>query len=89
MTTLVLYTKNNCPYCAKAKAFLQIREVEFREINIDTNSEAKDWVIKNNHKTMPQIYYDDYTVDSPKIFVEGGYDGLAKLTPREFAQKID
>ena len=78
--TLVLYTKNNCGYCMQAKALLNKRKVDYTEINIEEDTEARDFVINEGHRTMPQIYKQDGS-----LFVEGGYNGLKSY----FDQQLD
>ena len=70
---LTLYTKNNCGYCVQAKTLLKNNNIPFEEVNIETNEEAKNFVITEGHRTMPQIYKDG------KLFVEGGFTGLRDL----------
>ena len=67
---LTLYTKNNCGYCLQAKALLKNNDIPFEEVNIEVDATAKDFVITEGHRTMPQIYKDG------KLFVEGGFTGL-------------
>ena len=70
---LTLYTKNNCGYCIQAKTLLKNNDIPFEEVNIETNEEAKNFVITEGHRTMPQIYKEG------KLFVEGGFTGLRDL----------
>lgn len=70
---LTLYTKNNCGYCLQAKALLKNNDIPFEEVNIETNEEARNFVITEGHRTMPQIYKEG------KLFVEGGFTGLKDL----------
>lgn len=70
---LTLYTKNNCGYCLQAKALLKNNDIPFEEVNIETDTNAKEFVITEGHRTMPQIYKDG------KLFVEGGFTGLKDL----------
>lgn len=70
---LTLYTKNNCGYCLQAKALLKNNDIPFEEVNIEVDATAKDFVITEGHRTMPQIYKDG------KLFVEGGFTGLKDL----------
>ena len=70
---LTVYSKNNCPFCVQAKSLLQLKGVEFEEIKIDEDSEAREFVLGEGHRTVPQIYKDG------KLFVEGGFNGLRKL----------
>lgn len=80
---LTLYTKNNCGYCMQAKALLKNNNIEFEEINIEENPEARDFVINEGHRTMPQIYKDG------KLFVEGGYTGLRDLGVPVIKEKLN
>lgn len=68
--TLTLYTKNNCGFCLQAKALLNNKEIDYTEINIETDADAREFLISEGHRTMPQIYKDG------KLFVEGGFQGL-------------
>jgi glutaredoxin 3 len=78
---ITVYSKNNCPFCVQAKNLLKLKGVEFEEIKIDEDTSAKDFVLSEGHRTVPQIYQDG------KLLVEGGYQGLAKQ-PAEFFQTI-
>ena len=71
--TLVVYSKNNCPACTKAKELLKLKGLEFRVVNTDEDFEAFDFLISKGHRTFPQIYNEDGT-----LFVEGGFAGLEK-----------
>jgi glutaredoxin-like protein NrdH len=73
-----VYSKNNCPYCTQAKNLLKSRGVAFEEINIEERPEAREFILAEGHRTMPQIYQDG------KILVAGGYMGLAKQLPEFF-----
>jgi len=70
---LTLYSKNNCGYCLQAKALLKNNDIPFEEVNIDTDDVAREFVINEGHRTMPQIYQEG------KLFVEGGFAGLSEL----------
>ena len=70
---LTLYSKNNCGYCLQAKALLKNNDSPFEEVNIDTDDVAREFVINEGHRTMPQIYREG------KLFVEGGFAGLNEL----------
>lgn len=70
---LTLYTKNDCGYCVQAKALLKNNDIPFEEVNIEADANAKEFVITEGHRTMPQIYKDG------KLFVEGGFTGLKDL----------
>ena len=70
---LTLYTKKNCGYCLQAKALLNNNNIPYEEVNIELDDAAKNFVINEGHRTMPQIYFNG------KLFVEGGYTGLNGL----------
>jgi glutaredoxin len=74
---LKVYSKSNCPACDKAKALLKRYNVEYEELLIDKSNEAKEFVLAEGHRQVPQLYYKD------KLFVVGGYLGLMKMTEYE------
>ena len=78
---LTVYSKNNCPFCVQAKNLLTLKGIEYEEIKIDENPEAKEFVLSEGHRTVPQIYKDG------TLFVQGGYQGLSKLTESELKEK--
>lgn len=80
---LIVYSKNHCPFCDQAKALLNRKNIAFEEVKIDENPAARQLVMEAGHRTVPQIYKDD------KVFVEGGYNGLAKLTDEELKQRLE
>jgi thioredoxin reductase (NADPH) len=79
---LKVYSKNNCPFCDKAKHYLKTNGFEYEEVKIDETPEAREWLMAEGHRTVPQIYHND------KLFVEGGYQGLAKLNPEQIQEKL-
>jgi glutaredoxin len=79
---LTVYSKNNCPFCDQAKHLLKTNGVEYEEIKIDENLEAREWLINEGHRTAPQIYLNG------KLFVEGGFQGLAKLSPGQIQERL-
>ena len=70
MSKIVVYSKNMCGYCVKAKSVLTSKGLEFEEINIEEKPEAREFVISEGHRTMPQIYVDGKSI--------GGYNELLK-----------
>lgn len=81
--SLTLYTKNNCGYCVQAKTLLKNINVDFEEVNIENDNTAREFVISEGHRTMPQIYH------KGKLFVEGGFSGLKALGTDGIKQKLD
>lgn len=80
MADVVIYTKPSCPYCISAKALLQAKEVEFKEINISGQDELRSEMIAkaNGRTTVPQIFIGDTHV--------GGCDDLYAL---DHEKKLD
>jgi glutaredoxin len=57
----------------QAKALLKNNNIPYEEVNIESSDEARNFVINEGHRTMPQIYREG------KLFVEGGYQGLSDM----------
>ena len=77
---LTIYSKNNCAFCGHTKTLLTNKNVQFEEINIEHDPVAKEFILSQGHRTVPQIY------KNGELFVEGGYQGLAKLSDEQFDQ---
>ncbi len=61
MPTVEIYTKSWCPYCTRAKELLDRRGVDYREMDITTDSVNElQMVIRSERHTVPQIFIDDY-----------------------------
>jgi len=80
---LTIYSKTVCPYCVNAKNYLKSKNIPFREINIEQDAEAREFIQQQGLRTVPQIFMDG------KIFVEGGWSGLSKMTAEEILSEID
>ena len=80
---ITVYTKNLCGYCHMAMKYLDDNNLEYKEINIDHNPEAKEFLKVGGHKTCPQIYY------RSDILVEGGCNGLLALSKKQILERID
>ena len=80
---LTIYSKTVCPYCVNAKNYLKSKNIPFREINIEQDPEAREFIQQKGLRTVPQIFMDG------KIFVEGGWTGLSKMTADDIRSEID
>jgi thioredoxin reductase (NADPH) len=79
MPSVVMYTKNVCPYCTMAKHLLASKGVEWQEINIEQESGRREEMIERSGRiTVPQIWIGDSHI--------GGFDEMAAL---EDAGKLD
>lgn len=65
-----------------AKAYLQKYDIAFEEINIDHDSQAREYMISEGHRTAPQIYHNG------KLLVEGGASGLVSLSGAEIKERL-
>lgn len=79
---LTVYSKAQCPYCVQAKQLLENRGIEYEEIRVDLDPDARAFIVEQGHKTVPQIYKDG------KLFVEGGFTGLSKLTESQMKKMV-
>ncbi len=82
---LTVYSKNHCPFCDQVKAFLKNKNIKFDEIRIDElcNASSKEFIMEQGHRTVPQIYFNG------NLFVEGGFQGLSKLTEAEIRERMN
>ena len=79
---ITLYSKSNCPFCVRAKTYLENNNISFEVVDIEQNIHAKDFIISEGHRTVPQLYVKD------KLLVEGGYTGLVKLSKQQILERM-
>ncbi len=80
---VVIYSKDNCPYCTKAKILLEKKlkplGLIFAEIKISDETTKEEMIKKSGGRmSVPQIFIDDFHV--------GGCDDLYAL---ESEKKLD
>ncbi|AXQ96896.1 glutaredoxin 3 [Pseudoalteromonas piscicida] len=58
MSQVVIYTKDYCPFCHRAKALLGAKGVTYTEYDIGAQPELRDEMIEkaNGGYTVPQIF---------------------------------
>jgi alkyl hydroperoxide reductase subunit F len=67
-----MYSMEWCPYCAKAKALLGAKGIEYDEIDVtDDEAAAVEMVRRTGQQGVPQFFIDERWI--------GGYDNLAYL----------
>ncbi len=72
MKKIIIYTTSTCPYCVKAKALLNAREMKYTEFNVENELLRKKMIKKTNGcRTVPQIFINDQHI--------GGYEELYAL----------
>jgi len=66
----VVWTKDDCPYCIKAKSMLQTKNIKFEERNLSNGEWSREQLLESapTARTVPQIWlHGDYV---------GGYNNL-------------
>jgi len=73
MAKVEVYTTDYCPYCTKAKTLLQIKGVEYEEVDVTGDDDARAVLTEKaeGRKTVPQIFINDKPI--------GGFDDLNAL----------
>lgn len=72
MAKVVIYTKENCPYCDWAKQLLDSKKISYEEIRIDLLPDKRTEMIeRSGRRTVPQIFINDKSI--------GGFDDLSAL----------
>lgn len=75
MKTIVMYSKDACPYCVRAKALLDRKGVTYSEINVETTPGARARMQEmGGGMTVPQIFADGEYV--------GDCDGMHAMDER-------
>jgi len=72
MADIEVYSKEWCPYCARAKVLLKTKGLAYREIDVTSDHDRESEMIqRSGMRTVPQIFIDGESV--------GGYDALAGM----------
>jgi len=67
-----IYTTENCGYCKKAKALLNLYKVDYEELVIKDEGEKNDMAnLSGGKRTVPQIFINNLNI--------GGYDNIYSL----------
>ena len=66
-----VYTTNSCPWCVKVKNYLKSENLEFEELNVQDDMEAREEMINKSHQMgVPVIDINDNIIigfDKPAI----------------------
>lgn len=72
MPKVLIYSTNTCPFCARAKALLRSKNVDFEEIDVTWDERLQEEVKRRSgRRTVPQIFIDGKSV--------GGFDEIKEL----------
>lgn len=82
MTNVVIYTKDHCPFCVKAKNLLTMKNIPYKEIDLTHDDEGRIALVSkaNGLKTVPQIFVGEYHI--------GGCDNLYELNDQGKLEQI-
>ena len=60
MAEILIYSKNHCPYCVRAKSLLDILEKDYTIINLDEQPEHMTEMLAKSSgaRSVPQIFID-------------------------------
>ncbi len=73
MKSVTIYTTSRCPYCVRAKALLDKKNVSYDEISVEDDEELRTKMTEKagGKRSVPQIFIGDHHV--------GGCDDLYAL----------
>lgn len=73
MTRVTVYSRADCPICAKAKTMLDKWKIDFRDISVDEDTSLQNEFdeVTNGASTVPQIFIDGNLI--------GGFSELTEL----------
>ena len=72
MSQVIVYSKENCPYCTWAKQLLESKKIDYQEIRVDTDPDQRIEMERlSGRRTLPQIFINGEPI--------GGYDDLSLL----------
>lgn len=72
---VLIYTKDNCIWCDRAKILLDSKKISYNEVDLSDDSERLKFYEKigDNVKTVPQVFIDDKRVggfQDLKVFLD-------------------
>ncbi len=72
MNNIEIYTKAYCPFCHRAKAVLDSKGLQYKEIDVYGDNKLMDEMInRSKRRTVPQIFIDGKHI--------GGSDDLMRI----------
>jgi glutaredoxin 3 len=80
---VTLYTKENCPFCVRAKALLTRKGVAFEEIPVEGKDALRTWLVEaTGQRTVPQVFVGERSLggftDVAALDQEGKLDALLR-----------
>ena len=60
MPKVTVYTKENCPFCVRAKRLLDAKGVAYQEVRVEGRDDLRTWLAETSgQKTVPQVFVGD------------------------------
>jgi glutaredoxin 3 len=60
MANVRIYSKEQCPYCVRAKALLDRKGIAYEEIDAEHDDALRAWLVEaTGQRTVPQIFVGD------------------------------
>lgn len=56
MSQVVIYTKQTCPWCDKLKKWMTENAIDYKEVDIEMDQEALDFIKNQGLMTVPQVF---------------------------------
>jgi glutaredoxin 3 len=77
MARVEIYTKTWCPYCGFAKAFLEDKNIRFREIDVTIDSRLeREMRERSGRRSVPQVFVGDRHIGGCDDLVAAERSGL-------------
>lgn len=80
---LTIYTKNVCPYCVKAKNYLNMKGIAYETINIEEDGDGRNFLVEQGLRSVPQIFV------GKKLLVQGGANELVRLSTEQINERVE
>ena len=80
---ITMYTKTVCPYCVKAKNFLEKNGFEYETINVEEDRDGRNWLVEQGFRAVPQLFV------GKTLLVKGGANELVTLSKEQIQEKIE
>jgi glutaredoxin 3 len=69
---VTVYTKQNCPFCVRAKRLLEKKGFVYEEISVEDDDSIRSWLVEaSGQMTVPQIFAGGRSL--------GGFSDIAAL----------
>jgi len=76
MAKILMYTTPYCPYCMRARQYLDKKEIAYDEIDVSNNPELrKEMIEKSGGYTVPQIFINEKPIGGCDEMFELAHEG--------------